>query len=51
MTDKKLKGIRDLIEKEMIDAVEFALNSPMPDPESLYSDVYVSYSNPIPGLR
>ena len=51
MTAKKLKGIRDTIEKEMIDAVDFAMNSPMPDPESLYSDVYVSYSNPIPGLR
>ena len=51
MTAKKLKGIRDAIEKEMVDAVEFALNSPMPDLEALYSDVYVSYSNPIPGLR
>ena len=51
MTAKKLKSIRDMIEKEMLDAVEFGLNSPMPDPEELYTDVYVSYSNPIPGLR
>ena len=51
MTAKKLKSIRDMIEKEMIDAVEFGLNSPMPDAEALYTDVYVNYSNPIPGLR
>jgi pyruvate dehydrogenase E1 component alpha subunit len=51
MTAKKLKSIRDAIEQEMLDAVEFGLNSPMPDPSALYSDVYVNYSNPIPGLR
>ena len=51
MTAKKLKSIRDMIEKEIVDAVEFGLSSPMPDAEALYTDVYVSYSNPIPGLR
>jgi len=51
MTAKKLKSIRDAIEKEMVDAVDFALNSPMPDASALYDDVYVNYSNPIPGLR
>ena len=51
MTAKKLKSIRDAVEKEMLDAVEFGMNSPMPDPSVLYEDVYVSYSNPIPGLR
>ena len=51
MTTKKLKAIRDAIEQEMVEAVDFALDSPMPDPDSLYSDVYVNYSNPIPGLR
>ena len=51
MSAKKLKTIRDSIEQEMLDAVEFALNSPMPDIEALYSDVYVNYSNSILGLR
>ena len=51
MSAKKLKTIRDSIEQEMLDAVEFALDSPMPDIEALYSDVYVNYSNPISGLR
>ena len=51
MSAKKLKSIRDSIEQEMLDAVEFALDSPMPDIEALYSDVYVNYSNPILGLR
>ena len=51
MSAKKLKSIRDSIEQEMLDAVEFALESPMPDVEALYSDVYVNYSNPIFGLR
>ena len=51
MSAKELKSIRDSIEQEMLDAVEFALESPMPDVEALYSDVYVNYSNPIFGLR
>ena len=51
MSAKKLKSIRDSIEQEMLDAVEFALESPMPDGEARYSDVYVNYSNPIFGLR
>ena len=51
MSAKELKSIRDSIEQEMLDAVEFALESPMPDVDALYSDVYVNYSNPIFGLR
>ena len=51
MTTKKLKTIRDAIEQEMVEAVDFALESPMPDKDALYSDVYVNYSNPILGLR
>ena len=51
MTAKKLKSIRDAIEQEMLDAVQFGLDSPMPDPSSLYENVYVNYSQPIMGLR
>jgi pyruvate dehydrogenase E1 component alpha subunit len=51
MTEKQLKGIRDDIEKEMLQAVDFALTSPMPEVSTLYDDVYVNYSNPIQGLR
>jgi len=41
----------DAIEVEIDEAVQFALDSPMPDPEELYTDVYVEYSNPLQGLR
>lgn len=51
MTEKELSGIRDELEKEMLEAVEFALESPMPDESELYSDVYVKYSNSLVGLR
>ena len=51
MTDADLQSIRDEIEQEMQDAVDFALNSPMPPIEELYTDVYVDYSNPVAGLR
>ena len=46
-TDKELKEIRDKIDNEMIEAVDFALNSPMPDMDELYKDVYVNYSNSV----
>lgn len=51
MTPDELSGIRDSIEEEMAHAVQFALDSPMPDAKELYTDVYVSYSNPVMGLR
>jgi pyruvate dehydrogenase E1 component alpha subunit len=51
MKSKELAAIRDRIEKEMQDAVEFGLSSPMPDESELYADVYVNYSNPVAGLR
>ncbi len=51
MNEDELCGVRDMIETEMQEAVEFALNSPMPPIEELYSDVYVEYSNPVQGLR
>jgi pyruvate dehydrogenase E1 component alpha subunit len=51
MTPDELKEIRGDIESEMQAAVEFALESPMPDETELYSDVYVDYSNPVHGLR
>ena len=51
MTEEELAGIRAQIDQEMLDAVEFAEVSPMPNIEELYSDVYVSYTNPLQGLR
>ena len=47
LTDKELKEIRDNIDNEMIEAVDFALNSPMPDMDELYKDVYVDYPNSV----
>ena len=51
MTKTELESIKSEIEKEMLVAVEFAMNSPMPDIKDLYKDVYVEYSNTIQGLR
>ena len=44
-TDQELEAIRKEIDSEMIEAVEFGPNSPMPDLDELYKDVYVNYSN------
>jgi pyruvate dehydrogenase E1 component alpha subunit len=46
-SDEELKEIRDKIDNEMIEAVDFALNSPMPDMDELYKDVYVNYPNSV----
>jgi len=51
MSKTELETIQSEIEKEMLGAVEFALNSPMPNINDLYKDVYVEYSNSIEGLR
>jgi pyruvate dehydrogenase E1 component alpha subunit len=46
-TDEELRMIRDKVDNEMIEAVDFAINSPMPDMDELYKDVYVNYSNSV----
>ncbi len=51
MAQEELASIRDSIEKEIEAAVEFALASPLPSLDELTSDVYVSYSNSVAGLR
>jgi pyruvate dehydrogenase E1 component alpha subunit len=51
ITEAELKGVRDRIEAEIAEAVQFGLSSPMPPLEELYADVYVNYSNPVQGLR
>ena len=45
MTLEKIKQLKDSIDKEMLEAVEFAEKSPMPDIGELYSDVYVKYKD------
>ena len=46
-----LEAIRTKIEAEIEAAVKFALASPLPPIDELYTDVYVNYSNPVQGLR
>ena len=48
---KKLDSIKKKIQKEIEDAVEFGLTSPLPPEETLYEDVYVNYSNDLRGFR
>jgi len=45
MTLESIKKIKDSIDKEMLEAVEFAEKSPMPGIDELYSDVYVKYKD------
>ena len=40
MSDEEVKQIKDSIAKEVKDALEFALNSPLPDKSSACTDVY-----------
>jgi pyruvate dehydrogenase E1 component alpha subunit len=42
LTKKKIKGIRKEIEKKIEEAVNFANQSPLPDPKDIYEDVYVA---------
>ena len=42
---ESIKKIKELIDNEMIEAVDFAEKSPMPNNEELYSDVYVKYKD------
>ena len=51
MTASALEQIRVKIDAEIEAAVKFALESPLPPLEELYTDVYVNYSNPVQGLR
>ena len=48
---KRLDSIKKKIQKEIEDAVEFGLTSPLPPEETLYEDVYVNYSNDLRGFR
>ena len=48
---KRLDSIKKKIQKEIEDAVEFGLSSPLPPEETLYDDVYVNYSNDLRGFR
>jgi pyruvate dehydrogenase E1 component alpha subunit len=47
----RLDSIKKKIQKEIEDAVEFGLSSPLPPEETLYEDVYVNYSNDLRGFR
>lgn len=40
MTTKEIESLEDEINQEVEDAIEFADNSPFPDPSELYTDVY-----------
>ncbi|MBI4305167.1 MAG: thiamine pyrophosphate-dependent dehydrogenase E1 component subunit alpha [Chloroflexi bacterium] len=51
MSAEELESTRIRIEKEIEDAVKFALESPLPPVDELYTDVYVNYPNPVQGVR
>ena len=40
LTQAKIKRIQEGIEKEIEEAVSFAKESPFPDPQDIYDDVY-----------
>jgi pyruvate dehydrogenase E1 component alpha subunit len=41
LTEEEIKVIEEEVRKEIEEAVEFAINSPYPEPEELYTDLYV----------
>jgi len=41
LTKGKIKGVREEIEKKINEAVEFAVQSPFPEPQGIYEDVYI----------
>jgi pyruvate dehydrogenase E1 component alpha subunit len=41
LTKGKIKGVREEIEKKINEAVEFAVQSPFPEPQDIYEDVYI----------
>lgn len=51
MSSDELEATRERVDAEILDAVDFAEQSPLPPIEELYSDVYVKYSNSLLGLR
>jgi pyruvate dehydrogenase E1 component alpha subunit len=40
-TEKELEGVDDAIEEKLETAVQFAEESPLPDPEALFTNIYV----------
>ena len=45
-TDDELAQVDDEIKQEVLDAIEFAENSPFPDEETIYEDVYTQEDYP-----
>jgi acetoin:2,6-dichlorophenolindophenol oxidoreductase subunit alpha len=43
LTEEELLKIEQTVAEEVEAALQFAIDSPFPDPEELYTDVYVSY--------
>jgi pyruvate dehydrogenase E1 component alpha subunit len=41
LTEEEINAIEEEVRKEIEEAVEFAINSPYPEPEELYTDLYV----------
>ena len=46
LSDAKIKETQDWVKKEVSESIEFAENSPYPDAEELYDDVYVESDYP-----
>ena len=46
LSDKEFEDIENWVKKEVADAIKFAEDSPLPEPEELYKDVYVEPDYP-----
>ncbi len=40
LTNDEVKEINEFVKKELDEAVDYAINSPLPEPEELYTDLY-----------
>ena len=41
MSEEEIKAIKDRVEKEIKEALQFAMDSEYPDPSEMFDDLYV----------
>jgi len=45
-TDKQLETIHEKVKQQIIDAIKFAEDSPFPEPEDMYNEIYAEPNYP-----
>ena len=45
-TDKQIEAIHEKVKQEIVDAIKFAEESPFPEPEDMYEEIYAEPNYP-----